>query len=190
MRPSFSRLAVLAPVMGLVLIGVASVAFSWGVNAGGSHATLASPAIPRPAARGSAAPGGAAPGAAAPGAAGPNRGNPGFGAAPGLAIGTVASKTNSAIIVTTVSGQTVTVNVSASTTYSSRGGAAATLASVVVGGRIVVQGTPNADGSINATHIQIGAGGRGFGGGFGRGSGGGPGLPTPVPSTGPVGPTT
>jgi hypothetical protein len=181
MRPSFSRLAVLAPVMGLVLIGVASVAFSWGVNAGGSHATLASPAIPRPAARGSAAPG-----AAAPGAAGPNRGNPGFGAAPGLAIGTVASKTNSAIIVTTVSGQTVTVNVSASTTYSSRGGAAATLASVVVGGRIVVQGTPNADGSINATHIQIGAGGRGFG----RGSGGGPGLPTPVPSTGPVGPTT
>lgn len=95
-------------------------------------------------------------------------------------IGTVASKTASAIIVTTLAGQTVTVNVSPATTYSLRGVTAATIDNIAVGSQVVVQGTPNADGSVNATRIQSGV--RDFGGG-GRGRGGGTGFPTPAPSS-------
>jgi ABC-type Fe3+-hydroxamate transport system substrate-binding protein len=103
-------------------------------------------------------------------------------------IGTVASKTASAITVTSLAGQTITVNVSPATTYSVRGVSTATLDNITVGERIVAQGTPNADGSIDATLIQVGTGGRGFG--TGRGRGGGTGLPTPAPSAGASGPST
>lgn len=102
-------------------------------------------------------------------------------------IGTVVSKTASAIVVTTLAGQTVTVNVSPATTYSLRGVTAATIDNIAVGDRIVVQGTPNADGSVNATRIQSGV--RGFGDG-GRSRGGGFGLPTPGPSAAASGPST
>jgi hypothetical protein len=57
----------------------------------------------------------------------------------------------------------------------------ATLANILVGSRISVQGTPNADGSINATAVRtIGTRGRGFRGGRG-------GFPTPNPSAAPSG---
>ena len=52
----------------------------------------------------------------------------------------------------------------------------------------LVPNTPNADGSIDATLIQVGTGGRGFG--TGRGRGGGTGLPTPAPSASASGPST
>jgi hypothetical protein len=105
------------------------------------------------------------------------------GTVPGTVIGTVASKSASAIVVTTQAGQNVTVNVSATTTYSVRGVTGATIDNIAVGSQVIVQGTPNADGSVNATRIQSGV--RGFGGG-GRGRGGfGPGA-----SAAPSGPST
>jgi hypothetical protein len=165
MHLSWSRISVIAPALALVFIGVASVAFSWGATNGGSQGAPAGPM------------------AASPGAVGPAasaRGIPRAGAGgPGSVIGTVASKTASAIVVTTVAGQSVTVNVSPATTYSVRGVTGATIDNIAVGSQIVVQGTPNADGSVNATRIQSGV--RGFGGG-GRSRGGGFGGPTPAPS--------
>jgi hypothetical protein len=175
MNLSLSRLAVVGPALALVFIGVASVAFSWGASSAGSRTAplapaFSSPALPTPATSG--------------------RGIPRGGAAPaGSVIGIVAGKTASAITVTTLAGQTVTVNVSAATTYSVRGVAGATLDNIAVGDRVIVQGTPKADGSVDATRIQTGAGDRGFGGGGGR-SRGGTGLPTPAPSAGLSGPST
>jgi Domain of unknown function (DUF5666) len=135
--------------------------------------------------------------------------------APGTATGvqgTVASKTDSTIVVTTTAGKTVTVDVSATTRYVVRGVTAPTLASIAVGSRISAQGTFNADGSLNASVVQAfaggqpgfggsggygGSGGRGFGGGSGgsggsggRGFGGRGGSASPRPSSAPSGATT
>ena len=179
MKASFSRMAVIAPAFALVLIGVASVAFAWGSNSGG-HAAVP-PVVPPAAA--SAHP------TMIPG--NPRLGGP---VAQPAVLGTVSSKTATTIVVTTTAGNTVTVNVSADTTYSVRGVAAATLADVAVGNRIAVQGALNADGSLNATIVQtVAAGQPGFGGGrrgFGGGEGGRGGLPVPAPSATALGPST
>jgi hypothetical protein len=170
MNLSLSRLAVAGPALALVFIGVASVAFSWGASSAAAHAT---PTGPTPVT-----------------SAAPSRGIPRAGApAPGSVIGTVVSKTASTIVVATLAGQTITVNVSPATTYSVRGVPAATLDNIAPGDRIVVQGTARADGSVDATHIQtgVGSGGRGSGGGRGRGA---TGLPTAAPSAGASGPST
>lgn len=169
MKTPYSRLLIIAPAVVLLLIGVASVAFAWGSNSVGPSATLA--------ARPSGMPG-----------------NPRLGAAAGTpVIGTVASKTDTSIVVTTAAGKTVTVNVSSTTRYSVPGVTSATLANIAVGNRVVAQGTLNADGSLNGTLVQTatngqpgsGRGGRGFGGGSGRGRGG---APSATPSG--SGPTT
>ena len=179
MKASFSRMAVIAPAFALVLIGVASVAFAWGSNSGG-HAVVP-PVVPPAAA--SAHP------TMIPG--NPRLGGP---VAQPAVLGTVANKTASTIVVTTTAGQTVTVNVSADTTYSVRGIAAASLADVAVGNRIAAQGMLNADGSLNATVVQtVSAGHPGIGGGrrgFGGGPGGRGGLPVPAPSATALGPST
>jgi hypothetical protein len=171
MNLSMSRLSVIAPAVALVFIGVASVAFSWGASTGGPHAAPPSPAEPSPAATG--------------------RANPRVGAGTTASVvGTVASKTASAIIVTTLSGQSVTVDVSPATIYSVRGVTAATLNNIAIGDRIAAQGTPNADGSFTATLVHSGGGSGGRGPGGGRSRGGGFGLPTPAPSAAPSGPST
>jgi Domain of unknown function (DUF5666) len=179
MKASFSRMAVIGPAFALVLIGVASVAFAWGSTSGG-HAAVP-PAGPPAAA--SAHP------TLIPG--NPRLGGP---VAQPAVFGTVASKTATTIVVTTTAGNTVTVNVSADTTYSVRGVAAASLADVAVGNRIAAQGTLNADGSLDATTVQtVAAGQPGFGGGrrgFGGGEGGRGGLPVPAPSATALGPST
>lgn len=168
MKIPYSRFVVIAPAVVLLLVGVASVAFAWGASSAGPAAAPSH--LQRP----SGMPG-----------------NPGLGAttqAP--VIGVVASKADTAIVVTTTAGKTVTVNVSPATQYSVRGVASPTLANITVGERIVVQGTLNADGSLNATLVQVGVSGGlgggngGFGGGSGRGRRGS--IPSPVPS----GPTT
>ena len=170
MSLSFSRLSVIAPAAALVFIGVASAAFSWGATNAGAHGVPAGPVGP----------------VASPAATG--RAIPRVGAGgPGSVIGTVASKTTSTIVVTTLAGQTVTVDVSPATTYSVRGVTAATIDNIAVGDQVVVQGTSNPDGSVNATRIQSGV--RGFGGGD-RGGNGRFGLPTPGPSAGASGPST
>jgi hypothetical protein len=125
--------------------------------------------------------------------------------APSSVQGKVASKTPATIVVTTMAGKTVTVDVSAATKFSARGVSAATLANVAVNDRIVATGTLNADGSLNATKVQVaandqpgfgGKGGGGFGGngrgGFGKGHGGGgrKSTATPKPSAAASGPTT
>jgi hypothetical protein len=175
MKASYSRMALLVPAFALVLIGVASVAFAWGSNSGG-HAAV-------PPAVGTAHP------TMIPG--NPRLGGP---VAQAPVFGTVASKTATTIVVTTTVGNTVTVNVSAGTTYSVRGVAAASLADVAVGNRIAAQGTLNADGSLNATVVQtVSAGQPGIGGGrrgFGGGEGGRGGLPVPAPSATALGPST
>ena len=167
MKISSTRLAVIGPALALLFVGVAAVAFSLGDAGGGPHGMQAGPA-----------------GAAAPSPAATGRGIPRAGAGgPGSVIGTVASKTASTITVTTLAGQTVEVNVSSATTYSVRGVTGATIDSIAIGSQIVVQGTPNADGSVNATRIQSRA--RSFGGGRNRGGGSGPGA-----SAFPSGPST
>jgi len=174
MKASFSRLAIIIPAFALVLVGVASVAFAWGSSSGG-RAALSSAV--------SAANSTAIPGVPRLGRAGQ----------PAPVFGTVASKTDATIVVTTTTGTSVTVNLSSATTYSVRGVAAASLANIAVGDRIVAQGTTNADGSLNATIVQAvtnglpgsGGGRRGFGGGAGRG-----GVPIPAPSATALGPST
>jgi hypothetical protein len=175
MKASISRMAVIVPAFALVLIGVASVAFAWG-STSGNH--------------------GAAPPAVASAQPTMIPGNPRLGGpvAQAPVFGTVASKTATTIVVTTAVGKTVTVNVSAGTTYAVRGVAAASLADVAVGNRIAAQGTLNADGSLDATIVQtVTAGQPGIGGGrrgFGGGAGGRGGLPVPAPSATALGPST
>jgi hypothetical protein len=89
--------------------------------------------------------------------------------------GTVASKTATTIVVTTAPGKTVTVNVTSSTKYVVRGVTAPTLNDVAVGSFVAASGTLNADGSLNATTVQAGLGGRPGFGGVGSGIPGGPG---------------
>ncbi len=95
--------------------------------------------------------------------------------APDVVVGTVSSKTASTIVVTTAAGKTVTVNVTASTTYRVAGVASATLANVAVGNRIAAEGALQSNGSLNATIVVAATNdqpGFGFGFGFGRGFGG------------------
>jgi hypothetical protein len=107
-------------------------------------------------------------------------GNPRFGAAATATVaGTVARKSDTAIVVTTAAGKKVTINVSPTTRYVVRGVATPTLANVPVGSRIAAQGTLNKDGSLNATLVQVTLNGQpGIGGG--RNPGGvNPGVPNP-----------
>jgi macrolide-specific efflux system membrane fusion protein len=117
-------------------------------------------------------------------------------------FGTVASKTDATIVVTTLGNSSTTINVTASTTYSNGTRTAATLADVTVGATIVAQGTLNSDGSLNATVVQTGTNrmpGSGTGGFPGGGTGGFPGggrsggrggVPIPAPSGSGVAPGT
>jgi hypothetical protein len=169
---SLSNYVMFAPAAALILVGVASVAFAVGSNSG--H--------PAPAANGMATNRMAAPSSPAAVSSGipgiPREPGEGFsGGAP--VAGIVASKTASTIVVTTLTGKTVTVDVSSATRYLVRGVAGPSLADIAVGSRIAAQGTFNADGSLNATQVQ--AGSRGGSGGF-EGGRGRTGVPTPIPS--------
>jgi Domain of unknown function (DUF5666) len=179
MRVSSSRWVLIAPLGVLILAVVASVAFSLGASSRGANT-------------GGASTGGASTGAASPAPAAQSSGAPGnprFGAvSPAQVVGTVASKSTSAIVVTTTAGSTVTVNVSPATTYAVRGVTGATLDNIAVGDRIAARGTFNADGSLNATQVQGGFAGRPGAGGFGRGFGGGGASRSPAPA--PSGPST
>jgi hypothetical protein len=156
----WSRTLVIAPALFLLVIGVSSVAFAWGA----SSAKPAPVMSPRPS---TAARGNLNPQAPGPGAAAAN-----------LVAGTVASKTESTLVVMTTAGKSVTVDVTSSTQYSVRGVAGATIANIAVGSTISVQGGYQSDGTFNATTIQSGRI-RG-----GRGSGGDGGGTRPQPSAG------
>jgi hypothetical protein len=193
MKAMFSRLPVVIPAFALVLIGVASVAFAWGSSSAGHPAGPAAMQSAPPAnAPSSNAPSSNAPSSNAPSSNAPpadatgnpgglrNPANPRFGPVGGTPVfGTVASKTDTTIVVTTVGGTKITVNVSATTTYSVRGVAVATLADVAVGDRIVAQGTTNADGSVNATIVATGVFRVPGSGGDDGGRGGFPGQSAP-----------
>ena len=172
MRGSYTRVAIVAPAAMLILVGVASVAFSLGASSGSAPnarfaQSTSAPGNPR-------SPG--APGnPRSPGAPGNPRPGP---IAP--VSGTVAGKTTTSIVLRTTAGKMVTVNVSSATRYLVSGMSNATLANIAVRSRVSVQGTPNADGSINATIVSTVGTGRGFRGGR-RGSS------TPSPSAAPSG---
>jgi len=51
----------------------------------------------------------------------------------------------------------VTIHVTATTTYQTRGTNASTLADVAVGNQVLAEGTLNTDGSLDATVIHVGA---------------------------------
>jgi hypothetical protein len=131
--------------------------------------------------RGTQAPGG-------PGANGarPNgNGGPPPGAAPnggaaggGFAAGTVKSISGSTIVLTAPDGTATTVKTESATTYSVTKTVA--LSALITGQNLVVQGTPNSDGSIAATNVQQGGG---FGGRPG-GPGGGSGAPSGTSASG------
>jgi hypothetical protein len=94
---------------------------------------------------------------------------------PPHAGGTVTAVSGSTITVEQRDGSTATIKVSSSTTYSVAG-AAASLADVKVGMRLMAEGTKNSDGSITATEVRAadpdsmpGPGGRGFDGPGGHG---------------------
>jgi hypothetical protein len=87
------------------------------------------------------------------------------------AVGTVTAKTANSITIKTRDGSTVTVHVSAGTTYQVAGKDRATLADVTVGSAIGVSGRKQADGSINADAVVAGNG-RGLFGGHGPRGGG------------------
>jgi hypothetical protein len=70
--------------------------------------------------------------------------------------GKVTAKTATTITITGPNGTTQTINVSSSTTYSVAGTSGGSLADVSVGMRIIVEGTKQADGSIDASAIAAG----------------------------------
>jgi peptidoglycan hydrolase-like protein with peptidoglycan-binding domain len=81
----------------------------------------------------------------------------------GMLTGTVSAVSGSSFTLQTRDGsKSVTVNVSASTTIevfnasSTPPWSAGSMANIVVGKMAGVQGTPNADGSINAAHVKVG----------------------------------
>ena len=105
--------------------------------------------------------------------------------APAMVSGDVTAKTSTSITVRLAGGTTTTIRVSSATTYRVAGKASATLADIAVGSRIVAQGTQNADGSLQATHVASmpagagwGPGGAGFGGHGPMMGPGGQGAPT------------
>jgi hypothetical protein len=71
-------------------------------------------------------------------------------------VGKVTAKTATTITITGPDGTTRTINVSPSTTYNVAGTSGGSLADVSVGMRIVVEGTKQADGSIDASAIAAG----------------------------------
>ena len=87
--------------------------------------------------------------------------------------GEVTAKTSDTITVTRRDGTTATIHVGSSTTYAVKGVATATLADIAVGMRLQAEGTLNSDGSLDASRVMAGTGGR-DGAGFGHG-GRGPG---------------
>jgi hypothetical protein len=94
----------------------------------------------------------------------------GFGGAGGGTVGTVKSVGSNSFVITTVSGSTVTVDVSGSTKYSDRGSTSAGLSDVKVRGRVVVTGSGTT--TVQATEVFVIPTG-GFRGGAGGGFGGG-----------------
>ena len=93
-------------------------------------------------------------------------------------VGKVTAKTADTITVRTGDGKSVTVHVTADTTYRVAGIDSATLKDVAVDMAVGVSGRSRSDGSIDAAAVvagKVGAFGRGFGGlgrnGFGRGGG-------------------
>lgn len=91
---------------------------------------------------------------------------------PSLA-GDVTAKTSDTISVTRRDGTTATIHVSDSTSYTVQGVDSATLADIAVGMRIRADGTERTDGSLDASSVTSGFGGRGgqFGGRGGHGPG-------------------
>lgn len=112
--------------------------------------------------------------------------------APAVVIGQVTAKTDSSITVKSVRGDTVIINVDASTTYQARGSQSASLADVTVDGIIEADGAQNADGSLDASTVRILSGAKGgFFGPFRDGRGGRhPGHQKPAPNASPSGSTT
>lgn len=83
---------------------------------------------------------------------GPGQGQPGGrGQIPPL---TVTSVNGDTILATAPNGNSVSVQTSASTTYT-QGGQATSASAVTAGSHILVQGTRNSDGSIEATSIDV-----------------------------------
>ena len=109
------------------------------------------------------------------------------------AVGTVKSVGRDAFVVTTTAGTTVTVDVSAKTTYRDPGAPSASLADVKVGDRVAVTGTETS-GKVVATRVAVipagragppsGAGGPGGSGPGGSGAGSAPGAFGTVTSVG------
>ncbi|HEX7490277.1 MAG TPA: hypothetical protein VF337_01070 [Candidatus Limnocylindrales bacterium] len=161
MRTLLTRFLILSPALALILVGVAAIGFEAGANSGGTTRMGASQAGNNPA--------GAQP-TYAPLPSGA-LGGPRQGAVASVqVVGTVASKTATTIVVTTTAGKTVAVNVSSTTIFTIRDVANPTIDTIAVGNRIAAQGTFNADGSLNATQILVGAFGQPDSrGGSGRG---------------------
>jgi hypothetical protein len=157
MNTLFSRMLIVTPAILLLIIGVSSVAFAWG-QSNASAPTMAP--RPSPVARAANPSGGGVTG-------------------PAVVVGTVQSKTSSTLTAVTTARKTITIDVTSSTRYSTRGAAGATLSSIAVGNVITAQGAYNSDGTFQASLVQLGQSG---GGGFGRGRRGG--VPTPIPSAG------
>lgn len=87
------------------------------------------------------------------------------------AVGTVTAKTASSITLKTRDGSSVTIHVTANTTYAVAGVATPTLADIAVDMSIGVSGRKQTDGSINADAVVAGPGGRFFNGHGPRGGG-------------------
>ena len=100
--------------------------------------------------------------------------------------GEVTAKTADTITVTQRDGTTATIHVDSATTYTVQGVANATLADIAVGMHVRAEGTENSDGSLDASSVQSGFGGRG---GHGPGDHDGPKDvspdASPIPSTTP-----
>ena len=142
MKTANSRVLIIASAVALLLVGVAAVAFTLGANSVSSSPTQ--PAWPT----------------GAPGT--PRLGQ----AARATVAGTVARKSATALVVTTMAGKKVTINVSPTTRLVVRGVATPTLGNVSVGNWIVAQGKLNKDGSLDATLVQVTPNGMpGMGGG-------------------------
>lgn len=76
-------------------------------------------------------------------------------------LGTVTGTTGSTITVKRLDGSTLTIHVGAATTYDVRGTGQASLSDIKAGMTIIVAGTQNADGSVDAAGIHAGTFGRG-----------------------------
>ena len=109
--------------------------------------------------------------------------------APVVVAGQVTAKTGSTITIKPLGGKTTTIQVNGSTTYQTRGKAAASLADVAVDGWIVAQGALNADGSLQATSVRLLPGVKAGGNGLPKGHGFGNGQPKGAPKASPA-PTT